>query len=101
MIYIPGTKDDSLRFASSLVRNFSSDDLGIPAGFNFPPGHRLSRKSVMYDRTRGSLRRVLKFSRIFLLSLFHELEGEWKRRKKRVYRSTVPPRTCCRMITIA
>jgi hypothetical protein len=71
-----------LRFASSLVRIFSSVDLGIPAGFSFPPGQIPSRKSVMYDRIRDSLRRILKFSRIFLLSLVHELEGGKEKTEK-------------------
>ena len=63
---LPGTSEDSFLLASSLVRIFSSAVRGAPGGFNFPPGHRFSRKMLRYDISRVSPSKPLTFSLIFL-----------------------------------
>lgn len=67
-IHLPGTNEDNLRLASSLVRSRSSAVRGTLGGFSFPPGHRPSRKIFKYDMILGSSSNDLIVSRIFLIS---------------------------------
>lgn len=95
---LPGTTEDSFRFASSLVRSLSSVVRGELGPLSFPPGQSPSRNILMNDIIRVVSRKVLALSRILLganlSKAYYDLVGL-------THRSIVPPRTCCKMITIA